>query len=201
MEIKKIVVGHLKVNCYIVFDKKTKKGIIIDPGSSAKKIIEKVKGLNIIYILNTHGHFDHIGENKKIKEYFNAKIAIEKSDAQMLTNPLKNYSLLLVKRKIKSPKADLLLKDGQLLIVDGLRIKVISIPGHSPGGVGFLINNHLFSGDILFKNTYGLSLSDKDKQKLIRGIKLKFLKLPDTTIVHPGHGPETTIKEEKKQEL
>jgi len=92
VKIKKLIVGPLKTNCYIIFDEKTKKGVIIDPGAEAKKIIQKAKGLDIVYILNTHGHFDHIGANREIKNFFRAKIAIGRQDAPMLTDSQKNYS-------------------------------------------------------------------------------------------------------------
>ena len=201
MKIKKLIVGPLKTNCYIIFDEKTKKGVIIDPGAEAKKIIQKAKGLDIVYILNTHGHFDHIGANREIKNFFRAKIAIGKQDAPMLIDPQKNYSQELGFGEIKSPPADLLLKDGQILKVDNLELKVISIPGHSPGAVAFLIDKNLFSGDILFKGAYGLTLKEKDRENLLKGIKEKIFTLPAEIIIYPGHGPETTIGSEKKRQL
>lgn len=201
MKIKKLIVGSLKTNCYIIFDEKTKKGVIIDPGAEAKKIIQKAKGLDIVYILNTHGHFDHIGANREIKNFFRAKIAIGKQDAPMLIDPRKNYSQELGFGEIKSSPADLLLRDGQILKVGNLELKVISIPGHSPGAVAFLIDKNLFSGDILFKGAYGLTLKEKDHENLLKGIKEKIFTLPAEIIVYPGHGPETTIGSEKKRQL
>jgi glyoxylase-like metal-dependent hydrolase (beta-lactamase superfamily II) len=200
MKIKKIIVGSLKTNCYIIFDEKTKKGVIIDPGSNAKNIIKEAEGLNIAYILNTHGHFDHMEANQKIKNYFKAKIAIGKNDAKMLTNALKNYSFVFG-RRATSPEADILLKDKQVLKVDGLKIKVISIPGHSPGGVTFLIGNYLFSGDSLFKKGYGITPNIKDRKKLLKNIKEKIFTLPGQITVYPGHGNLTKIIEEKKRKL
>jgi hydroxyacylglutathione hydrolase len=201
MEIKKLTVGPLKTNCYIAHNPETNKGVIIDPGSEAEKIIKEAKGLDIVYILNTHGHFDHIAANREIKKYFGAKIAIGKTDAPMLTSSAKNYSSVLGFGKIKSPKADLLLRNKQALKVDNLKIEVISVPGHSPGGVAFLIDNHLFPGDILFKGAYGLTLKEKDYKRLKKGIQEKLFILPEDTIVHPGHGLDTTIGQEKKHKL
>lgn len=199
MKIQKLILGPLKTNCYIIFDEKTKKGVIIDPGAEAEKIINKVKGLDIVYILNTHGHFDHIGANREVKNFFRAKIAIGKQDAPMLVDSRKNYSQKLGFGKIKSPPADLLLEDNQVIKVNSLIIKVISVPGHSPGGVAYLINNrYLFTGDILFRNTCGLTLKEEDYYKLIKGIRKKIFILPDEIIIYSGHGNPTTVAQAKK---
>lgn len=201
MKIKKIIVGSLSTNCYIVFDEKTKKGVIIDPGGDADKIIREAEGINIVYIFNTHGHFDHITANNEVQKHFQAKVVIGGKDSEMLTDAQKNYSATVNPKKIENFKADLLLGGGELLEVGNLKFKIIAVPGHSPGSLAFLINNHLFSGDVLFKNGFGITFSDKDQDTLMVSIKEKIFSLPDDTIVHPGHNSETTIKEEKHNQL
>ncbi len=201
MKIKKVVVGPLSTNCYIVFDEKTKKGVIIDPGGDVDKIIREAKGIDIVYILNTHGHFDHIIANNEIQKHFQAKIVIGEKDSEMLTDAQKNYSATVNPKKVESRKADLLLGGGELLEVGNLKFKVIAVPGHSPGSLAFLINNHLFSGDVLFKNGYGVTFSGKDHETLMASIKEKIFSLSDDAIIHPGHNSETTVKEEKYNQL
>ena len=199
MKIKKIIVGPLKANCYIVYDESIRKGVIIDPGGSSDKIIKSAKGLKIPYILNTHGHFDHIIANGPIKKHFKAKIAITTDDSKMITSYLKNYSFILGFARVKSPKAELLLSDRQLIKVNNLKFKVIIVPGHTKGSAAYLINNHLFTGDILFKGAHGMTLNRADGRRIIKGIKEKILVLPGNTIVHPGHEGDTTIAEERKR--
>jgi len=201
MKIKKVVVGPISTNCYIVFDEKTKKGVIIDPGGDADKIIKDAQGIDVVYILNTHGHFDHIAANNKLQKYFQAKVVISEKDAPMLVNAQKNYSLVINTELVKSSKADLLVHEGQSLEVGNLKFKVIAMPGHSPGSIGFLIKNHLFSGDVLFKSGFGITFSEKDHNTLMKSIKEKIFTLPDETVVHPGHNLETTVKEEKNNQL
>jgi glyoxylase-like metal-dependent hydrolase (beta-lactamase superfamily II) len=201
MKIKKVVVGPISTNCYIVFDEKTKKGVIIDPGGDADKIIKDAQGIDVVYILNTHGHFDHIAANNKLQKYFQAKVVISEKDAPMLVNAQKNYSLVINTELVKSSKADLLVYEGQSLEVGNLKFKVIAMPGHSPGSIGFLIKNHLFSGDVLFKSGFGITFSEKDHNTLMKSIKEKIFTLPDETVVHPGHNLETTVKEEKNNQL
>lgn len=199
--IKKLKLGKLKVNTYIVLDEKTKRGFVIDPGARSNEIIKIINGYKIKYIFITHGHFDHIVGNRWLKEKTGAKIAVHKDDAQMLTSAIKNFSLALFK-KITSPKADIILKDGDEISVGDMKIRIISSSGHSPGAIAILVNNkYLFSGDIIFKNGYGFAQNIQVRKKMLKNIKNKLLVLPNETEVFPGHKGNTTIGAEKARYL
>jgi glyoxylase-like metal-dependent hydrolase (beta-lactamase superfamily II) len=171
-----LIVGGLETNCYIL--KSGNSGIIIDPGAEAKRIIEKASGLDIIVILLTHGHSDHIGALQEVKEAFNARTAVHQLDWR--------------------PGFDLELEDNQKIEFEQDRLKVLHTPGHTPGGCCFLVGNILFSGDTLFPNGHGnTSFSGGDERAILKSIREKLLILPDETEVHPGHGEPTTIGRER----
>ncbi len=171
MEIIKIPVGYLEANCYIVFDQNSKDAVIIDPGDEAEKILSVVgkEKIKPIAILNTHNHFDHIGANNEIKQKFNIKIYRPTKDEET-----KNFGSLT-------------------------GLKFLLTPGHTRDGLCILVENHLFSGDTLFASSVGRTdWEGGDFNQLMNSIKTEILTLPDETIVHPGHGPDTTIEAEKK---
>jgi glyoxylase-like metal-dependent hydrolase (beta-lactamase superfamily II) len=170
MKIIKIHVGYLQTNCYIVFDEAARHGIIVDPGDDAERIIGAVnrEELKILAVINTHGHFDHIGANSEV---------LRETGAELF-----------------SPE-----NDGQEKTFGTLKLKFFFTPGHTGDGISFLIGNHLFAGDTLFAGSVGRTdLGDGDMELLIDSIKTKLLTLPEHTIVHPGHGPDTTIENEAK---
>ncbi len=171
-----LVVGGLQTNCYIV--KQGTNGIIIDPGDEPKKIINALTGLEINLILATHRHFDHIGVLKEVKKFTKARAAIHPLDW--------------------TPDFDLKLEDGQQIELGTARIKVIHTPGHTPGGCCFLVGNILFSGDTLFPGGPGnTAFPGGNEQVIYKSIREKLLVLPDETKVYPGHGPSTTIGQER----
>ena len=194
--------GTLMANCIIAGDKKTKEGIVIDPGGSPSKIIKYIKhsGLKIIYIVNTHSHFDHVEANEEIKAFTGADILIHEKEAAMLTNltPMGRMFGMEVKN---SPPADKTLQDKDKIAVGNLIFEVIHTPGHSPGGICLYEKNNsiLISGDALFAQGIGRTdLPGGSYKNLIDSIKTKLFKLPKETKVYPGHGPETTIGNEIK---
>ncbi len=193
-------VGMLGTNSYLVYCNNTRDGVIIDPGGDGEKIIEVIKEnhINIKYILNTHGHHDHIGANKQLKEYTNKDLLIHEKDSSMLISPEKNF-LFLRRPENCSPAADGFLKEGQLITFGECSLKVIELPGHTPGGVGFYAEKKgiLFSGDTLFYGSIGRTdLPGSDYQEMTKSLK-KLMELPDETIVYPGHGPKTSVALEK----
>lgn len=198
IEVITIKVGPWETNCYLVTPKGGEESMIIDPGAEPERILSQVRGLNVRYIINTHGHSDHIGANRAIKEVSGAKILIHRDDASMLTYPRENLSLLW-SQEITSPPADRLLEGGEKIRLDGISWKVIHTPGHSPGGISLLGDNWLFSGDTLFARSVGRTdLPRASWEILLESIRKNFLTLDDHVIVYPGHGPSTTIGEERR---
>jgi len=201
MIIKRLEVGPFASNCYIVASEKNKEGMIIDPGDEAGRIMDEVRstGLDIKMIVMTHGHIDHTAALKEVQEATGAAVAIHKDEVKILNN--KFVSIFLGMRHRTPPKADRLLKDGDVISVREMDFKVIHTPGHTPGGICLLGEGVLFSGDTLFNCSVGRSdipTSGGSHQQLIDSIKEKLLALDDGIKVYPGHGPETTIGAERR---
>lgn len=176
MTYKQIIVGTLETNCYILIS--GNKGIIIDPGAEPDKIIEAIDGIEVKLILATHRHFDHIDALQHIKNMTHARAAIHKDDWV--------------------DGFDYELKDGQIINTIDIGILVLHTPGHTPGSCCFLTENKLFAGDTLFPGGHGnTSFPGGDEQTIFKSIKEKLMKLPDGTLVLPGHGQSTTIGQER----
>jgi len=197
-----IVVGELGVNCYLLADSQTKEGVVIDPGAEPERIISAVKknGIKVVAVLNTHGHFDHIGGNRQLTETTGAPLLINKDDEPFLaraSTSAKMYGL----RADDSPAPSSYLAEGDLIDFGSHKIKVIHIPGHSAGGSCFYLEKDgiLISGDSLFAESIGRTdLTGGSQAQLVGAIRTKLLILPDSVKVFPGHGPATTIGHEKK---
>jgi hydroxyacylglutathione hydrolase len=202
MILKFLVVGPFASNCYIVGSESSTQGIIIDPGAEAKLILKTVSdlGLTIPMIVATHAHFDHIGALMPVKEETGAKFAIHEADAKA---GLGVFSRMLSSMTGGSfsqpPKPDKLLKDGDTIDIDDLHFNVLHTPGHTPGGISLYGHGVVFSGDTLFN--YGIGRTDFpgcSHEQLIDSIQNKLMTLPAETIVYPGHGPSSTIGEERR---
>jgi len=197
--VEKLVVGLFDTNCYIVGSQSSGEGMIIDPGDKAKAILKKVEelGLDIKLIVLTHGHIDHVGALKKIKEATGVEVAMHSDDAQSLgKQPL---GIVLGLFYPAPPSPDRLLEDGDSIDVGDLRFEVLHTPGHTPGGICLLGEGVIFSGDTLFKYSVGRTdLPGGSYTKLMDSIQAKLMTLPDDTVVYPGHGPDTTIGGERK---
>ncbi len=192
--------GDFAVNTYLVYHKTNNKALVIDPGEDPGELLEFLqhKQLQVTQIINTHGHSDHIAGNRAIAEKFGAPIAIHRLDMPALENPAVNLSNFLGK-KITSPPASSFPEESTPYSWEGLTFTVFHCPGHTPGGIALYAAPVLFAGDILFQGSVGRSdLPGGDSVLLIKSIKEKLLKLPEDTIVLPGHGPATTIEYEKQ---
>lgn len=198
MHIEKFIVGSLGTNCYII-EGDRKEAMVIDPGYQEERLLDYIKHnkLDVKYIVNTHGHVDHIGGNFDVHELTGAPICINKQDESYLgKDPL---SYIRYNRHFKNSTADRYLSEGDTLEFGGLTAKIYETPGHSKGGICVHIENHLFVGDTLFNGSIGRTdLADGDFDALISSIKSKILVLPDDTIVHPGHMGDTTVGKERQ---
>jgi glyoxylase-like metal-dependent hydrolase (beta-lactamase superfamily II) len=194
--VRKLVVGPYASNCYIVGSEATKEGMIIDPGANAKEIMRTVEklGLKIKLIVLTHRHPDHVGAAAQVKEATKAAMASHEECARYLPQ---SPSYIYEPPYEGAPKPERILADGDTIDIGDLHFKVLHTPGHTPCGISIFGEGHVFTGDTLFN--YGIGrydLIDGDYNSLIKGIKTKLLTLPPETIVHPGHGPDSTIATE-----
>ena len=198
MKVEYFVVGPIDVNCYVISDDNGI-GAVIDPGGNAERILAYIKkeNLDIRYVLNTHGHGDHIGADDAVRDGTGAPLYIHAADADMLTDARKNLSAFMGYQALARP-ADVLLHGGEEITVGDIKLKVVCTPGHSAGGVCFVGEGFVFSGDALFADSIGRTDFPGGSQvELVSSIKRELMVLPDETEVYPGHGPKTTIGWEK----
>ncbi|KYK25912.1 hypothetical protein AYK20_10015 [Thermoplasmatales archaeon SG8-52-1] len=199
LQVEPLVVGPLLSNCYIVYDDRLKEGVIIDPGDDADIILKAVEELaiDIKFILATHGHFDHVGAVTPIKRALKAEFLAHKDDFFFIEDGQKSARRWNIDIE-QPPKPDRFISDGEKIKVGTFHLEVIHTPGHSPGGVSFLHDSMLFGGDTLFQGSIGRTDFRKGSfEDLSKSIKTRLYSLPDDTIVYTGHGPVTTIGEEK----
>ena len=197
-----ILSGEFQENCYIVYDDTSKKAIIIDPGQDGKKVIDKIEKLKLKpeLLINTHGHFDHTFSDDIIRQKYNIPLAIHKDDTEMLSDACKNFSTIIGRPAIIND-ADIIFDKEETIETSFCKYSVIHTPGHSEGSICILINNVLFSGDTVFKNSIGRTdLYGGNYEELILSLQ-KIKKLPLDTIICPGHGPFTTLKDELKNNM
>ena len=195
MLIKKIVVGQLESNCYLAGDENTKEIFIIDPGGDydkIKNVIDK-DSLKPKAVINTHGHGDHIAANKE----FGVPVWIHRLDADFLTDPSKNLSGAFG-FFLKTKTASRLLEDGDILNIGKYNLEVIHTPGHTPGSICLKTERVVFTGDTLFHEGIGRTdFAYGSEEDITRSIKEKLFTLDEDYVIYPGHGPSSTIGNEK----
>lgn len=216
MIIKHLVTGHLQVNTYIVGDPATGDAVVIDPGGQASQILQTVEreGLTLRRIINTHAHFDHVSGVEDLKKAAGVPFCLHRADLPIL----ESYSRQLAYFGLtggQHPTVDEYLEEGQDVEIGKLVLRVLFTPGHSPGHVTFVYDTPstdlatrsgrrseprvAFSGDVLFQGSIGrFDLPGGDYQRLMRSIREVLLPLGDDTVIYPGHGPATTIGQEKQ---
>jgi len=202
MILKVLPVGPIMANCFVLGCEKTREAAVIDPGDEDERILMALadEKLTLKYIINTHGHFDHVAANKAMKDATGAEILIHEEDAPMLSH-LSSMAVSFGLSAENSPAPDKFIKDGDIIKFGEISLKVIHTPGHSRGGVSLFCENEklLFAGDTLFAGSIGRTdLPGGDYSTLIKNVRSKLFPLGDEVRVFPGHGPETTIGTEKK---
>jgi hydroxyacylglutathione hydrolase len=204
LSVEQIPVGALGTNCYLVWDEGTKKGILVDPGDNATRIMNRVREheLTITSIIATHCHFDHIGAVAPLLEELKVPFMMHKDDLSWVEeseNAAARWGFTI--RKPKDP--DRFLEDGDIIDVGGEKLTVLHTPGHSSGGMSLLYQggapNIVIVGDTLFQGSIGRTDFRQGSFELLeRSIREKLYSLPDDTIVFTGHGSSTTIGQEKR---
>lgn len=202
LNINRLVLGPVATNCYVVSNEDTKEAIVIDPAEHAGKIIKVLEkeGAALKAILLTHGHFDHMTAANGLREKTGAKLYAHEAEAELLKTPELNLSVAFTGMPV-STEADVLVKDGEVLALAGMELKVIHTPGHTKGGCCYLLENQgiLFSGDTLFQRTIGRTdFPTGDYQTLLDSIRKRLFVLNEEIKVLPGHNDTTTIAYEKK---
>ncbi|HHU30345.1 MAG: MBL fold metallo-hydrolase [Bacillota bacterium] len=200
MQIRCLETGAFAANCYLVSCEQTGEGILIDPGAQAFEILQMVRDakVKVKFIVNTHGHIDHIGANAEVMQALGVPLYIHEADSDMVRNP--RDELGAYKGIAKPVEPGHFLKDGDKLTFGTVTLQVLATPGHSRGSVCLYDGSGvLFTGDTLFAGSIGRTdFPGGSFEEIMRSIKGKLLVLPDDTVVYPGHGPATTVGEEKK---
>ncbi|GIW87228.1 MAG: MBL fold metallo-hydrolase [Isosphaeraceae bacterium] len=200
-----IVSAGFDQNAYLVWQEGSEGAVVVDPGFDTAEIERRIRahGVRVELILNTHGHADHIAGNARMKaEYPEAPLVIGRHEAHLLTDPEANLSLGFG-LALRSPPADRLVDEGEVLEAAGLRFRVLEIPGHSPGSVVYVVDDLepavALVGDVIFAGSVGrCDFPGGDPRRLIAGIRGKLFALPDSTLLLPGHGPATTVGAERR---
>ncbi|MBI5885510.1 MAG: MBL fold metallo-hydrolase [Deltaproteobacteria bacterium] len=200
--LKTIIVGALEVNCYILWDVESRDAFVIDPGGDGPKVLKAVEKERLIvrYIVNTHGHFDHVGSDGEVKAALGAPIAIHGSDAELMSEAHEHGVFFGVHAE-PQPPPDILLKHGSELKAGSLTLRVMHTPGHTHGGVCLYeeAEGLLFTGDTLFAGSIGRTdLGGGSFDVIMNSIKKRLLPLGDEVVVLPGHGSESTIGAERR---
>jgi hydroxyacylglutathione hydrolase len=197
--IKRLVVGSLSANCYIVGVEEAGAGLVIDPGGNPEQISRAISdsGLDIEVIILTHGHSDHIAALRDIQDKTGAEVAIHIEDADFLEGSGSLSSQFGISyRTPHSP--DRLLHEGDIIEIGKVQFTILHTPGHTPGSICLLTGNQIFTGDTLFRRGIGTTLMPgSSRSQLLESIRQRLMTLPDNTIIYPGHGRETTISAER----
>lgn len=199
MKYKEVVVGGLETNCYLVYCEETLQCAVVDPGAEPERIFLEIAEAELkpVVIINTHGHVDHIGANRDMKDHFGVPLYIHAADSPML-GKIQQLELSLFLGAKDSPPADHLMSDAEEIKIGNSVLRVLHTPGHSPGSVSLLGDGFLLSGDTLFLEGVGRTdLPGGSQKQLEQSLREKVMTLPDETVILPGHGPLTSVGQER----
>lgn len=195
--------GPVQTNCYWLLDEQQRTALVVDPGLNPEPVLYELAGYQVIAIILTHAHWDHIAGVAKVQAAMGAPVWISAIEAPWLTDPTLNRSAFwpqLFPDPIAGPAADRHLVDGERFVFAGVEIAALHVPGHTPGSLAFRVGNVLLAGDTLFQGSIGRTdLPGGDQEQLLTAIRTRLFPLPDDTVVAPGHGPTTTIGQEKRE--
>ncbi|MBL7060046.1 MAG: MBL fold metallo-hydrolase [Candidatus Marinimicrobia bacterium] len=200
LHVHRLVVGPFQENTFIVHHDEDKTAIIFDPGDESEKIIDSLarRGLTLLAVFNTHAHIDHIGAVAELQTRLNVPFYLHIKEHDVL-NQLENHSAMFGLPSIKTPKVDHWINKESEIIIGAYCLKIIHTPGHTPGGVCYLLNGHGFVGDTLFRGSVGRTdLPGGSWSTLETSLKEMIHEIPHDTMLHTGHGPQTTLSEERK---
>jgi glyoxylase-like metal-dependent hydrolase (beta-lactamase superfamily II) len=210
IQIDRFTVGPFEENCYLLVGPSGHRAALVDPGLGSEPIIDvlRERNLRLEWIINTHGHVDHVAGNRFFKENTDARLIIHPADAELAAQASRQMQSLQLMgfgtdlQASDSPPPDELFAEGVPFEFDGLRFDVIHTPGHSPGGVCLYHEGTLIVGDTLFHGSIGRTdLPGGSADQLIASIREKLFRLPGETMCYPGHGPETTLEFERRTNL
>lgn len=202
MIIKRLVVGPLESNCFIIADENTKEALLIDPGDEPDRILDLIaeNNLKVKYIVCTHAHFDHVGAVPEIKKETGSEIVIHRDELDLYRHT-KDQAAFWGYELDPLPDPDTLVSEGDKLEIGDLKFEIIHTPGHSPGGICLYGEDILITGDTLFSGSVGRTdFYGGDIEKLKRSFK-RLMALPDKIKVLPGHGPQSTIGQERTNNI
>ena len=202
MYIKRLPLGEVQANCYVLCDEETKVGAVVDVGELSQELLLEIKAAGIKelkYILCTHGHFDHMLGVEKFRQEFNAKVVVQSADEDKLSSAEKSlYSRFDRYNPFMATSADIVVKDGDSIPFGNEAIEVIHTPGHTKGGVCYKVRDLLFTGDTLFKGTIGRTdFPDSDEMEMLESL-IRLDKLDMNYKIYPGHDGVTTLDFEKQ---
>jgi hydroxyacylglutathione hydrolase len=206
--VERLVLGALDTNCWLVADGRGGPLAVVDPAGEATRLLASIAGRPVAHVVLTHGHFDHLGAAADVVAATGAPLAVHRLDAGVVTDARANGGRQFGFEHV-APEPGRLLEDGDVLDVGGLRLEVLHTPGHTPGGICLLAAivgdesraPHLFSGDTLFAGSVGRTDFPGGDARALRASIVRLTALPPDTIVHTGHGPDTTLAREARSNV
>jgi glyoxylase-like metal-dependent hydrolase (beta-lactamase superfamily II) len=197
VKVQRLELGPLQTNCWLVSDGAGGPLLVIDPAGDAQMLVDEVAGREIGAVVLTHGHFDHLAAAHELLTVCGGRLMVHIADAAWITTP-EGTGAALFGLTDTAPPADRELRDGDTIVVGGITAEVIHTPGHTPGSISLLVDGELFSGDTLFAGSVGRTDFPRGDSQELRASIARLAALPDTTVVRPGHGPDTTIGRERR---